>query len=357
MPDNFFRNNFDFIRLFAASQVAVVHAFHIMEVKVAEHADLVLHVLYLFPGVPIFFFISGFLISRSYEKNPCLREFFLNRVLRLYPGLIVCIIFSFVTIVLSGYLIGKGVSWVELAVLFLAKVTFLQFYNPDYMRGFGDGVLNGSLWTITVEIQFYLLVPILYLVLRRLKMFTANNSLIALTVIFFLLNRFYAVMPQVIDELIIFKLVRVSFVPWFYMFLLGVLVQRNFEFFYKYLAGKFHIALPLYLLAAYSASLAGASFDNNINPIMGIFLVLTIFSLAYSSPDLSRRLLKGHDISYGLYIYHMPVINLMLYFGFSQRFEYSLLALVFCLVLSVLSWRFIEKPALGWKKHPLLSGR
>lgn len=42
----------------------------------------------LFPGVPIFFFISGFLISKSFEENSVLKEYALNRILRIYPGLL-----------------------------------------------------------------------------------------------------------------------------------------------------------------------------------------------------------------------------------------------------------------------------
>ncbi len=75
MQNKFLKNNFDLIRLFAAFQVALVHVFHIMEIETAWVGSFILHLLYLFPGVPIFFFISGFLISRSYENNSCLRSF------------------------------------------------------------------------------------------------------------------------------------------------------------------------------------------------------------------------------------------------------------------------------------------
>ncbi len=71
MQNKFLKNNFDLIRLFAAFQVALVHVFRIMEIETAWVGSFILHLFYLFPGVPIFFFISGFLISRSYENNSC----------------------------------------------------------------------------------------------------------------------------------------------------------------------------------------------------------------------------------------------------------------------------------------------
>jgi peptidoglycan/LPS O-acetylase OafA/YrhL len=41
----------------------------------------------------------------------------------------------------------------------LAQLSIVQFYNPDFLRGYGVGVLNGSLWTISVELQFYVMLP------------------------------------------------------------------------------------------------------------------------------------------------------------------------------------------------------
>jgi peptidoglycan/LPS O-acetylase OafA/YrhL len=84
------RNNFDLIRLFAAAQVAVSHAADWMHVPLPW-----LNILGYFPGVPIFFFISGYLIYQSYAniKTPDrLRVFTINRILRLFPALSICIV-------------------------------------------------------------------------------------------------------------------------------------------------------------------------------------------------------------------------------------------------------------------------
>ena len=55
-------NNFDLIGLFAALQVAIIHTI--------AHLDLDIHIplLEYFPGIPIFFFVSGFLINLSFER-------------------------------------------------------------------------------------------------------------------------------------------------------------------------------------------------------------------------------------------------------------------------------------------------
>ena len=59
------RNNFDLVRLFAASQVLVLHAAYLLKVAPAPDTPLgaAFDVLGWFPGVPIFFIVSGFLIT------------------------------------------------------------------------------------------------------------------------------------------------------------------------------------------------------------------------------------------------------------------------------------------------------
>ena len=100
----FRNNNFDLIRLLAATQVALWHSIEIMQVDISAFGRHLASLLHLFPGVPIFFFISGFLISRSYESNPNVAEYASNRILRLYPALICAVTLSFLLIFISGYM-------------------------------------------------------------------------------------------------------------------------------------------------------------------------------------------------------------------------------------------------------------
>ena len=55
----------------------------------------------------------------------------------------------------SGYLDENLPSSRELFVWIGTQTTFFQFYNPEFLRAFGVGALNGALWTIAVELQFY----------------------------------------------------------------------------------------------------------------------------------------------------------------------------------------------------------
>ncbi len=349
----FRQNNFDLLRLIAAMQVVMNHVVEIMEVHPTGVWRDVFRVFHLFPGVPIFFFISGFLISKSYENNPRLAEYFQNRILRLYPGLFACVTLSFILIYASGYMASAGASVTEWVMLYVAKVSFLQFYNPDFMRAYGDGVLNGSLWTITVELQFYLLIPVMYALLGLRASQTTNTRLLILIAIFVLINRLYVYMPAQYHDEIWYKLYRVSFLPWFYMFLTGVFVQRNFMFFYRLLAGRFLWVLAVYGVAGYFILKNNVPMGNYPNPVVYCLLVVVIFSFAYSWQGLSRKLLRGNDISYGVYIYHMPIINYLLYRGYVGDLGAALFAVVATVAIALASWVLIEKKSLALKRHPL----
>lgn len=342
------------MRLLAALQVAHYHVLEILQVHPPEFLRSILRASFLFPGVPVFFFISGFLISKSYESNHRLGEYSQNRILRLYPALIVCVGLSFVFVFVSGYAATVDVSPGDWVLLYLAKTTIFQFYNPDFMRAYGDGVINGSLWTITVELQFYVLVPIIYAVLKlQGTSAQVNIRLLCLIAVFIVANRLFTYSPHEYYQEVWFKLVRVSFLPWFYMFLIGMFVQKNFDFFYRLLAGRFLYILVLYVVAAYYALNNNIALGNNINPVLYLLLAALAFSFAYSFVGLSRKLLRGNDISYGAYIYHMPVVNFMLYSGYTGEVKYAYAALGIALLLSLASWMLVEKNSLKLKRHPL----
>lgn len=350
----FRENGLDAIRLFAAAQVAVLHTWEFMLPE--ETGSLFFELLRLFPGVPIFFFISGYLISKSFERSPSIVEYGKNRFLRLYPALVICVLINLIMVWSSGYFSISTPDAGDVALLFLAKTTIVQFYNPDFMRAFGDGVLNGSLWTICVEVQFYFLVPILYTLFGTGKNKYINSKvLIALVLVFLVANRLLYGLRDEYSENIIWKLYRVSFAPWFYMFLVGVLVQRNFDKVSGFLSKiPVSMMMAIYLLVAFvGTQYLGLSTGNEVSPFLFVFLIPLVIMLAYRKPEKVNSVLKGNDISYGIYIWHMPIVNQMLYLGYRDEHWQALLVVACTVLIAVFSWRYIEKPALGLKKYSL----
>ncbi len=352
MKDKFRVNNFDLLRLLAALQVAIYHTSHQFNVD-PEKTSIFLALSNYFPGVPIFFFVSGYLISKSFENNSNLTDYIQNRALRIFPALIVVTLVSIIGVYLTGYLTANNVGVGNVIAWVIGQLTITQFYNPDFLRGFGFGALNASLWTVTVELQFYIVIPIIYAIFGLAKPENASKKIIGLIGFFmlFFIARFYYV--EQYGQNVLFKLASVTFLPWFFMFLLGVLFQKNFAFFYRLLAGKAIYMIVIYLVTSYlTVTYWGWTMSNGINPLLYCLLVATIFSCAYTLPTLSHKLFRGNDISYGIYIYHMPVVNFLLYYGYNNGILIQMIAMLICIALAITSWVLIEKPAIKLKKHP-----
>lgn len=337
------KNNFDLIRLCAALQVTVFHTAVYMDV-----GSVWVHYLGYFPGVPIFFFISGFLIYQSYNNIRAnkLKTFFTNRVLRLYPALCICIVLSAISVYASGYLTAVDPSRWEIFTWLASQLTFLQFYNPDFLRGYGTGKLNASLWTISIELQFYVLTPVIFLVSKKFR-----KTAFALFVLFAIINVGNSFFNPRVTTLQ--KILNVSFAPWIFMFATGAYLSTNKALQQKIVQIPIWATLPAYLVIYYFSLLFNFGTDNSLNPLLFLLLCCIVIKAAYTKPDLSDRLLRRNDISYGVYIYHMPIVNFLIYQGVTGSYLALAVALLSTMVMAMLSWVFVESPALLLKRITL----
>ena len=92
---------------------------------------------------------------------------------------------------------------------------------------------------------------------------------------------------------------------------------------------------------------------NGIDPVLFVLLAIVIFTFAYSYTTYFKNILRGNDISYGIYIYHIPVINILIYYGYISNFSYLVIAILVTILIAIFSWRIVEKNSLLFKKHPL----
>ena len=151
-------------------------------------------------------------------------------------------------------------------------------------------------------------------------------------------------------ETVIEKLFNVSFIPWIYMFLFGAMTAHYANARALMLNTNF-IFLALLFAAVYLFSeYLGLHWGNGINPI-GFGLIATIcLRLGFMKAHTSDALINKNDVSYGVYIYHMPIINFILYlFGTGSWQFYG--ALIATFVCAMLSWVLVEKPSLRRKSH------
>ena len=336
-----FNNNFNLIRLFAALQVAIVHSASYLDINLQF-----LQFLNLFPGVPIFFFISGYLIIKSFRNNNKLKNFFYNRILRIYPGLYFCFFITVISIIISEYFKNIDINYYQLFLWLITQLSFIQIYNPDFLRGYGVGVINGSLWTISVEIQFYLFTFFIYLILSKYK---------KLLILIFGLCIFLNIINAVFNEKAVFfsKLFNYSFLPWLYMFLWGCYLESNKELQKKIRSYNIFILIFIYIILNYLSSqfniLRGAT--NALNPLEFFFLSIIIFKIAYIKIKISDNFFYKNDISYGIYLYHMPIVNFFIYNNINGSYLSFMSCLLLIFILAIISWKVVEEPFLSLKKY------
>ncbi|MBL4832210.1 MAG: acyltransferase [Aliivibrio sp.] len=331
-------NNIEWLRLVFALQVVFVHAF--------EHLNgTAIPFLSYFPGVPAFFFTSGFLIYASYERSPSLKNYFLNRFLRLFPALFIVSLAAFFLAA-----VAKGTehfldNLMHYLTWFIGQITILQVYNPAMFRDIGLGVMNGSLWTITVEILFYLSIPIIIFLESFFKW--------TVPVLFFLSFSLYSLGERYLGiefalGKTIFEFLELTPLVWGWMFLLGTLSYKFFDRLVP-LLNKFWLAFVGLICLGYlnQQNVFLAPSSNHLGIIYFLLYGMAILYIAF----VTRYVPLKFDLSYGIYIWHGIVINFLLIFGSAD----VTIALVLTIMLAVFSWFVVEKPSLKLKNYSLLN--
>lgn len=344
------KNNFDLIRLIAAFQVLIWHG--AVHLDVSEKLYDILVVLYHFPGVPIFFTISGFLISFSLERNNFqLKQYFKNRSLRIFPALWVCTI-------LTAFLLfafGKVGSAKDFITWFFAQITFFQFYTSESLKTWGTGHPNGSLWSIAVELQFYLVLPfVLYAINLSKKKWTVNISLLIVFLLSILVKHLIHTNQFILQNELYVKLLNNTILIYLHFFLTGIAIYKNFDWLLPYLKEKVLIWLVIYVAYILIFKFWLKLYDNNYEiSFWGIgantILSLLTLSFAFSFTDLSKKILHENDISYGIYIYHMPIVNTMVSLDYKGSIWYLLVLAVLTSIVAFISWKLIEQRILKLK--------
>lgn len=337
-------NNLDSIRFLAATLVIFSHAFPLSGDSYSEPFLLATSSQMSFGslGVAIFFVISGFLISQSYERSSSIVSYFKSRFLRIFPGLFVAVLFcSFIigplvtTLSLKEYF-SNGQTYEYVKTIFLYPV---YWYLPGvFETNAWKGGVNGSLWTIPFEVLCYVSVAILGL-LGVLKKGLAVFLLFA--VVFYL--RIYGDHTPFINGKYILDLEVKTLIELSTYFIAGMLMYcyRNSIFINKHLA---MISISMLCLAA----LYGGFKESFI--LFGSYLIIYF---AFNPNITFHFFSKYGDFSYGLYIYAFPIQQVVTYYygGKMNPFMNFFLSFLVTFLLAIFSWHLIEKGALNLKKR------
>lgn len=279
-----------------------------------------------------FFAISGFLVAASLVKRGLI-DYILSRVLRIFPALVFCVLASvfllgpaFTSLPLSDYFAHPD-TWTYLRNAL--AVLYMQWELPGVFEGNARTAVNGSLWTLTVEVRCYLGLAALTFVGFRL------NKLMGSVLILFILT-----VGIVSFESIPLLGVNPTWAPPALYFILGVFLYLNRD----------RVILD-YRIALLAGVLAFLSFGEEwFNYVFPPALIYLIFYLAYATKPLRTDVVIG-DVSYGIYIYAFPVQQAVAH-CFPEQTPYfnTAVSSVIVITLAWLSWHYIEQPMLGYKR-------
>ena len=328
-------NGFDGLRLFAASIVIYGHAFVLTGHTVPGFLGNGVQAI----GVKIFFVISGYLITRSWQSDPDLLHFWIKRLLRVMPGLIVlCLV--------TVFFLGPLTTSLPLSDYFGSGQTFRYFWNValyprfDLPGVFLDNIVpvdvNGSLWTLPIEILMYCGVPLFvgrYRPSARFIVPAVALSLLAASIYFIRIAP-----PR--QEIAVWGSPLIQMLDIDYYFYAGasIAIFRLDRFGHPLVAVALIVASHWIFTGYASRELA-----------MAVTLPYLTISLGKTKTALLSRL-EGYDFSYGVYLYGFPVQQTVVHFvGAQTALTNALISLPIAVLLGVISWFVVEKRALAFK--------
>jgi peptidoglycan/LPS O-acetylase OafA/YrhL len=291
-------------------------------------------------GVNSFFILSGFLITSSWINHPDFIQFIWRRILRIFPAFWMCLVVTSFLLAPIALFFNKqllptpDILANQLTYLFYNATLIINQYDISNLTlNLTQISLNGSLWTLSWEFLCYFFVSVVGILglLNRRKIWIITAIAIYIVTYWYSECRCTMLLAFHVSE-------SVALLP--YMFGVGML-----SFLYKnYIPNSTWLML---------ISIIGWIIDLLYNiyfPLHPFFLAYMLLWLVVNFPVKSFE--KHGDYSYGIYIYHFPIFQLLLLSTdkITTPSWLFLMALPLILLMAYLSWKYIEKPALSFNK-------
>ncbi|WP_085310528.1 acyltransferase family protein [Planktotalea arctica] len=336
-------NNYDFIRLVAATLVIVGHAYALLALP---GTPVFFRVSVSTYAVKVFFVLSGYLVVKSWVHDPHVWRFIAKRGLRILPALAG-------VVVLSAVVMGPFVTTLGLYEYFTHLQFWLYFSNLRFLIAYSlpavfmDNIypyaVNGSLWSLPAEVFMYILVMLTGILAAAFSGRWFARFWVALTVVVLGLNtlafgfgsQIFA--GKVVYGTSVFAVVEVS--PYF---LVGGCL---------YLLRAY---IPQSALLAIALMVVGYYISYSVYPVELALIFITSYAVItlgnMSTPGINQFGRFG-DISYGVYLYGFPVAQLLSW-GYGHDlsiYTHMGLTILISYLFAFASWHLLEKRALRFK--------
>ncbi len=286
-----------------------------------------------------FFAISGFLVMRSYLSSSSVLDFAEKRLRRIYPAYISVVVVCLVLGVFCTYLGPYDyLTNNETRKYLLANSVFMNFLQPTLPMVFHDNpiqTINGSLWTIKIEVALYLFIPIVSALYIRFGVVRTTVISCALSIAW----------------------------VWYFTYVVGGIKGLEYA---KQVPGQLACFVIGACFAVSKSALrnvvwvfiASASlymiFNHDyarlvLEPLFYSSFVIFLSTSAVKQLDVG----KFGDVSYGIYLFHFPIIQVLIYVGLFKINPWlgGLVSISLTIGIAWLSWQFVEKKFLKRSSH------
>lgn len=293
-------NAFNAVRLLCCFIVIALHIFVLNENNSPVVRFLDGHV-----AVCVFFILSGFWITKSYLTSKDLKTYFLKRIKRILPLYYSILIFS---VVLFSFF-----SKLDLIVFYKSKDTykylfwnmlFLNFKCPSLPGCFESLVpVNGALWTIKIEIAFYVLLPF---IIEWFKRIGKTSHLILVMILLYFSSVFYTfVFKNFSTQMNLPKQLVNQFPAFLSCFLCGMF----FLFFWEDLLKRINFLMLPAIVIFVLHYITDTEFM--LMPALTIIVFFVALKLHFLDKFGARI-----DLSYEMYLLHCPIIQILKFLGY-----------------------------------------
>ncbi len=309
-------------------------------------------------GVSLFFMLSGFLLTysserRCYKSNMSARKFYLNRIRRIYPPLIIVAVVTIGTLYFVSPESLGGMRKEAFSIFFGYNNWWQIAQNADYFTRISGISPFTPIWSLAIELQFYLIWPLLYVIYLFLRVKKNEKSALMflgiLTILSFIYLPVRFLLGGNITRLYYGTDTRI------HALLLGSLI--GFEYVHPQLRKRPHKYFKpklCYGICWGIVILACLFLDGQYNitytfGLIGMAIVFACIVRLTAQKDLpfthhmeAKPLKWIGDRSYEIYLWQYPVLFLFTEVGLNELPCYRLLIIVIVVVLADLTHRFIS---------------
>lgn len=316
-----------------------------------------------FIGVDIFFVLSGFLITtlflKEYDSYQTLnlKYFYMRRLLRLTPALLVLVVVFFVYS--QFFMSASDKESAPFAVL----GALLNFNNLAKAYGWYKLSALGHTWSLSIEEQFYLVWPVMFLLLSFLF---RNRKSIAVTLVIIILLLWVNRTLLALSDVSIERLYNGSDTHSDGLFigcLTALLISLHCDKFRNFTAflEKYRMSIPLlsilfYVLATFLFGIGIRAVYIWFLPLLNVISAMLIAYLYCNGNTINTFIFSNRyfiwlgSISYGVYLWHWFIYRVVMGFDISGIYV-GLIGIPVTIAIASLSFYFLEKPVLKFKKN------